>query len=110
MTYDVVVRYLTQTRGTWEDARITVIRPEKYDAEGPCANSHPSYEDRVPFIMDEYSTDVVAIRDVCLEQGKIYKFKIEFKRHRAIEDSPSAQILIDSVYITNILYIYFFIQ
>lgn len=97
MSYDVAIRYQTATRGDWEDARITIVRPDGYDPEGPCANSHPSYEDRVPFSLPEYETSVVALYDVCLEQGKAYKFKINFQRHRQHEDNPSAQILIDSV-------------
>ena len=97
MTYDVVIRYLTQTRGDWEDAHITIIRPDEYDPNGNCSNSHPSYEQAVPFILPEHDTYVVAMHDVCLEQDKTYKFKIRFERHRHDEDNPAAQILIDSV-------------
>lgn len=97
MTYDVVVRYLTQTRGNWEDARITLERPEGYDPEGPCANSHPSYEQQIPFSLPENDNKVVALHDICLEENKVYKFKIHFERHRNSEDNPAAQILIDSV-------------
>lgn len=97
MSYDVTIRYQTQTRGDWEDARITVIRPDPYDPNGLCANSHPVYEDRVKFTLPEYQNSIVALYDVCLEQGKAYKFKITFVRHRADEENPSAQIFIDSV-------------
>lgn len=78
-------------------ARITVIRPEQYNPEGPCANSHPSYEDRIPFSLPEQSTNVVALTNVCLEQGKVYKIKLSFERQRHQEDNPAAQILIDSL-------------
>lgn len=97
MSYDVTVRYQTQVRGDWEVARITVVRPEAYNPEGPCANSHPSYEQEIPFTLPEHDTSVVALSNTCLESGKIYKIKLYFERHRQNEDNPSAQILIDSV-------------
>lgn len=98
--YDVTIRYETQLRGGWEQATATIERPEPYDPEGPCANAHPSYEDRVPFSLPEYDRSVVALQNVCLEQGKVYKFKIHFARHRSHEDDATAQILIDSVRIS----------
>lgn len=98
MSYDVTVRYKTQTPGNWEDARITVNRPDPYDPNGPCANSHPIYEDRVQFSLPEYQSSVIALHDICLEEGKAYKFKINFVRHRIDEDNPASQILIDSVH------------
>lgn len=98
MSYDVILRYQTQMRGgDWEDARITVIRPDPYDPHGECANSHPSREDRVEFRLPEYGTSTIALYDVCLEQGKTYRFKVQLYRHRKDQDNPSAQILIDSV-------------
>lgn len=97
MPYDVVVRYQTQSRGDWEVAKITVVRPDEYDPAGPCPNSHPSYEDRVPFTLPERGSSVIALQNVCLEHGKIYKIKLLFERQRTHEPNPAAQILIDSI-------------
>lgn len=97
MNYDVVVRYQTQTRGDWEVARITVIRPDEYSDTGRCAGAHPSREDRIPFRLPEGATNVVALTDVCLERGKVYKVKLLFERQHPQDDNPAAQILIDSL-------------
>lgn len=97
MPYDVIIRYNPESRGDWEVAYITLIRPDSYDPEGPCANADPYNEQRKQFLLREYDTQVVALNDVCLEQGKMYKFKIVFTSQRASEESPSAQILIDSL-------------
>ena len=97
MAYDVVIRYSTQERGDWEDALITVIRPEPYDPEGQCANSHPSLENDVELRLPQYHTSQVALYEVCLEQGKTYIFNIAFRHYRKNENNPAAQILIDSV-------------
>lgn len=97
MEYDVTIRYETQVRGGWEQATATIERPEAYDPAGRCANSHPSLENQVPFSLPEYDRSVIAMQNVCLEQGKVYKFKIHFARHRSHEDDATAQILIDSV-------------
>lgn len=96
-SYDVVVRYQKQSRGDWQVARITVVRPDEYNPHGPCANSHPSYEDRIQFSLPEQQTSVVALSNVCLEEGKVYKVKLTFERQRLNEDNAAAQILIDSV-------------
>jgi laminin, beta 1 len=97
MNYDVIIRYQTQMKGDWEDARITVVRPDLYDPEGACANSHPAHETNRPIFLPEYDNQKLALQDVCLESGKIYKIRVSFTRHNSYEENPAAQILIDSV-------------
>lgn len=99
MPYDIVIRYHSTTRGDWEDAYITLVRPDEIDIDGACAGEHVSsaYETRVPFSLPEHQRDVVALKDVCLEAAKVYKFRIRFEHHRHNEDNPAAQILIDSL-------------
>lgn len=97
MQYDVVVRYQTQERGDWDVARITIERPDGYEPTGACSNSHPSIEQNIPFALPERSTSITALGNVCLERDKTYKVKLYFERHRAEQDNPAAQILIDSV-------------
>lgn len=101
MPYDVVVRYQTTSRGDWEDAYITLVRPDEVDPNGECAQSIQQgssiYETRIPFTLSDRERQVVALHDVCLESSKIYKFKIHFERRRHNEDNPSATIMIDSL-------------
>lgn len=97
MPYDVVVRYQTASRGDWDVAKITIIRPDEYDPNGPCPNAHPSYEDNIEFSLPERESSVSALTNVCLEQGKVYKIKLLFERQRKQENNPAAQILIDSI-------------
>lgn len=97
MAYDVVIRYTPQSHGDWETAYITLVRPDEYNPDGPCANSDPYREQRNPFTMHDRERQVVALSDVCLEEGKMYKVKIRFESQRTGDDNPSAQILIDSM-------------
>ncbi|XP_058129242.1 laminin subunit beta-1 [Anopheles ziemanni] len=97
MNYDVQIRYHPQMKGDWENVRTTVIRPEVYNPEGPCANSHPSYERDIKTTLSEYETSAFALQDICLESGKTYKFIVMFERHNPYDDNPTAQILIDSI-------------
>lgn len=97
MPYDIVVSYESQQPGDWEDARISVVRPDEIDPTSECAASHPSREQNVPFRIPERETTTVALPDVCLEQGKVYRFTIHLYQQRQNEADPSAQIFIDSV-------------
>lgn len=96
--YDIIVRYVPQIKGDWEDVRITVIRPDIFDPSGehPC-NIDPAREAEVPTTLSEYDRSVVALYDVCLESGKVYKLIISFDRKNRYEENPTAQILIDSI-------------
>lgn len=99
MDYDVVLRYWIPRDGDWEDARITVVRPDDYDPEGPCANSHPRNEQDIEFRLPERVMTTIALPEVCLEEGKVYRFKIYLYQHHKNVANPSAQIYIDSVII-----------
>lgn len=96
MNYDVLLRFTT-IQGGWEDARISLIRPDGVEVDSACYNINP-YEEREKQIrLDDRQTSVVALQDLCLENGKIYKFIVSFERQSSRESNPSAQILIDSV-------------
>lgn len=101
MPYDVVIRYQSTSRGDWEDAFITLVRPDEVDPAGDCAAAVPPgssvYESRVPFYLPDRERQVIALREVCLEAGKVYKFKLHFERRRHNEDNPTATIMIDSL-------------
>ena len=97
MNYDVQIRYSPQIKGDWDDVRISIIRPDPYDPEGDCANSHPSKEVNIHTTLAEYELSKIALEDICLEQGKTYKFIVSFQQHNPYDNDPAAQILIDSV-------------
>lgn len=97
MNYDVVIRYTPQSRGDWETAYITLVRPDSYEPEGPCAGADPNLEQRHPFTLHDYERQVVALPNVCLENGKLYQVKIRFESQRNGEENAAAQILIDSL-------------
>lgn len=97
--YDVVIRYVPQQKGDWEDVFVTIIRPDIYDpsSSDPCRNKDPAYETDVPTTLSEYDRSSVVLYDICLEKDKKYKFVITFRSQRRQESNPSAQILIDSI-------------
>lgn len=97
MNYDVQIRYSPQIRGNWEDVRISLIRPDAVGQDNECANINPWEEQEKSLTMNEYESSVVALHDLCLEEGKTYKFIVSFHRQSGHEANPKAQILIDSV-------------
>lgn len=96
--YDVVIRYVPQQKGGWEDVLVTIVRPDIYDpsSEDPC-NKDPRYETELPTSLSDYDRSSVVLYDVCLEKDKRYKFVITFRSQHRQEPNPSAQILIDSI-------------
>ena len=97
MPYDVQLRYSPQIRGSWEDVRINVVRPDGIGVDSACYNTNLLEEQERPLSLNEYETRVIALNDLCLEQGKTYKFIVSFHRQSSYEPNPNAQILVDSV-------------
>jgi laminin, beta 1 len=97
MNYDVVLRYSPQVRGNWEDVRISVIRPDPIGHSSECYNINPHEESEASLYLDERETSTIALKDLCLEQGKTYKFIVSFNRQSRYESNPKAHILVDSV-------------
>lgn len=97
MNYDVQLRYSPQIRGSWEDVRISLIRPDGIGHESVCFNSSPLEEQERTIRLNEYDTSTIALPDLCLEEGKTYKFIVSFHRQSPYEPNPNAQILVDSV-------------
>jgi laminin, beta 1 len=97
MNYDVQLRYSPQIRGSWEDVRISVIRPDNIGVESACYNINRLEEQERPLRLDEHDTKIIALNDLCLEEGKTYKFIVSFHRQSSYEPNPKAQILVDSV-------------
>lgn len=97
MGYDVQIRYTPQIRGNWDDVRISLVRPDMVGHDSGCYNINPLEEQERTLTMSEYDTSVIALPDLCLEEGKTYKFIVSFHRQSYHEPNPKAQILIDSV-------------
>lgn len=96
--YDVVIRYIPQGQGDWDDVRTTIERPDIYDPSSPApCNVDPTTETNIPTTLSEYERKAVALYDVCLESEKRYKVIISFHRQNRYQDNPAAQILIDSI-------------
>lgn len=97
MNYDVQLRYSPQIRGSWEDVRVSVIRPDAIGHDSACYNINPLEEQEQTLRLNEYDTHTIALQDLCLEEGKTYKFIVSFHRQSSYEPNPKAQILVDSV-------------
>lgn len=97
MNYDVQLRYAPQIRGNWEDVRISVIRPDGIGHDSACFNINPLEEQERQLRLNEYESRTIALPELCLEEGKTYKFIVSFHRQSAYEPNPKAQILVDSV-------------
>jgi laminin, beta 1 len=97
MNYDVQLRYLPQIKGPWEDVRVSLLRPDNAEPGSDCYNANPLDENERRLRLDEYDSKVIALQDLCLEQGKVYKFIVSFHRQSPYEANPKSQILIDSV-------------
>lgn len=97
MNYDVLLRYAPQQRGSWEDVRVSLVRPDGIGQGSECYNINPLEEQEITLRLNDHATKVLALADLCLEEGRTYKFLISFNRQSPYEPNPKAQILIDSV-------------
>lgn len=102
--FEIVVRY-ESTSANWEDVTITIIRPDAIDRNGLCAGTHPS-DDIKRIVLPSNTRSVVAFPPACLEAGKVYKIRIDFRGENI--SSSGATVLIDSVssFYLHILYVY----
>lgn len=96
MEYDIVIRYSPQLPGGWNEVRTVVERLEPVDPKGPCANAISDTEvNYIQLPVDGRSATVHP--PVCMEPGKTYKVRLEFRKYDPVIETPSASILIDSV-------------
>lgn len=97
MNYDIQIRYLPQIKGSWEDVRVSLVRPDAIGEGSGCYNANPFEEQEKQLRLEEYDSKVVALEDLCLEEGKVYKFIVSLHRQSPYEPNPKSQILVDSV-------------
>lgn len=94
--YDIEIRYEPVLPQAWEDAEITVTRPGPPDPNGPCSNS-PEVERR-KVVLEPNSRRFLASPSVCFEAGTTYRIQMDFRRFDSRKESPTASVLIDSVW------------
>ncbi|XP_066997490.2 laminin subunit beta-1 [Anabrus simplex] len=96
LEYDIVIRYEPQMQGRWEDVRVVVERDGPVNRTGICANTQPQDDIKHVSLPSDSRSETV-FPPVCLEAGKSYIIRLEFKRHDSEVDNPSASILVDSI-------------
>ena len=104
MEYDLVIRYEPQLSGQWEDVRVVLERPDEVDPDGPCANQ---FNQQGPpgasgleisrVSLPSGARHAVIYPPTCLEAGKKYNVRLEFKSYDSNQETPSAAVLIDSI-------------
>lgn len=97
MEYDIVLRYEPQLAGQWEDVRVVLERPGDVDPDGPCANLVQSQPEVSRVSLPSGSRHVVVYPPSCLEAGKQYKVRVEFKSYDSTKETPGASVLLDSI-------------
>lgn len=96
MEYDVVIRYESPLKKTWEDVTVTIIRPGQVDYNGPCSMFDPA-DDVKHVLLPPTSRSVTVYPPACLEAGQVYKIRIDLNTFSAPGTPPTASVLIDSV-------------
>ncbi|XP_041417679.1 laminin subunit beta-2 isoform X1 [Xenopus laevis] len=96
MEYDVIIRYEPQLSATWEQVKISVIRPGPIPTSSPCGNTIPA-DDLMVASLPPGTRHVVLPQPVCLEHGVSYTIRLEFSRYSLRERVPGASILVDSL-------------
>ncbi|XP_055926474.1 laminin subunit beta-1-like [Argiope bruennichi] len=96
LEYDIVIRYEPQLPGQWEEARVIIERPGPVEMNGPCANTIPQ-DDIKTVSLPSGQRYAVVYPPACLEKGKSYKVRLEFKHYDREIQTPSASVLVDSI-------------
>ncbi|XP_046407142.1 laminin subunit beta-1 isoform X2 [Ischnura elegans] len=96
MEYDIVIRYENQLPGKWDDINVIVDRQDPIGTDSPCINTRPQ-DDIKRTSLKQGIGGITVYPPVCLEAGKTYKIRIEFKRSDSQIDTPSASVLVDSI-------------
>ncbi|KAJ8950386.1 hypothetical protein NQ314_007925 [Rhamnusium bicolor] len=98
MDYDIVIRYEPLLTESWEDVLVTVRRPDydQLDPNGPCTQINPE-DDIKHASLPANSRSVTVYPPACLEAGKIYKIRLDFRKSSFDKETPSASVLIDSI-------------
>ncbi|XP_069485257.1 laminin subunit beta-1 [Ambystoma mexicanum] len=97
MEYDILIRYEPQLPEEWEEAVITVIRPDKVLTSSRCGNTVPDDDNQVVSLAPS-SRYVVLPRPVCFEKGLNYTVRLELPRYSSSNfDVENPYTLIDSM-------------
>lgn len=98
MEYDLGIRYeLPRSEEHWDEAVVSIIRTGPIDPHSICAENYHPDDDIKKISLDGTSRSTTVYPPVCLEAGKTYKVRIDFKKSQNSRENPSASVLIDSV-------------
>ncbi|XP_071818191.1 laminin subunit beta-1-like isoform X1 [Apostichopus japonicus] len=97
--YDLYLRYEPLRPYTWDDVRVTVNRPGTIPTSSRCGNTIP--QDDLMMASLPSNRRYVNISSVCLEEGKTYTIRIDVERYRDEEETPGAEILLDSIVLVS---------
>ncbi|MGH0139022.1 UNVERIFIED_CONTAM: hypothetical protein FKN15_068153 [Acipenser sinensis] len=96
MEYDILIRYEPQLPDKWEEAVITVVRPDIISTSSRCVNTVPDDDNQV-VSLPPGSRYVVLPRPVCFEQGLNYTVRLHLPLYSPLNDVQSPYTLIDSI-------------
>ncbi|XP_072276732.1 laminin subunit beta-2 isoform X2 [Pyxicephalus adspersus] len=96
MEYDAIIRYEPKFPETWQQVKISVIRPGPIPSSSPCGNTIPA-DDVMTASFPTTSRQVVLAQPICLERGVSYTIRLDFTRYNLRKKVPGANILIDSL-------------
>ncbi|XP_018431604.1 PREDICTED: laminin subunit beta-2 [Nanorana parkeri] len=96
MEYDTIIRYEPKFPETWQQVKITVIRPGPIPSSSSCGNTIPA-DDVMTASFPTTSRHVALAQPICLERGVSYTIRLDFTKYNLREKVPGANILIDSL-------------
>lgn len=96
MWYDIIIRYEPLQPGIWQNIEIIIERNEPIDKNGPCSDWQPN-DDKLWIELPDNARSAVVKPPICLENNKLYKITLIFKRYDNNIETPTASILVDSI-------------
>ncbi|XP_059150751.1 laminin subunit beta-1-like [Physella acuta] len=96
INYDIVIRYDPRMPETFEDVKVTVIRPGQVDPNGLCGDYRPR-DDLKTVSLPPGTRYYLVSPPSCLEDKTTYTIRIDFNAYKSGQSNPDATLLIDSI-------------
>ncbi|KAL1492725.1 hypothetical protein ABEB36_010939 [Hypothenemus hampei] len=97
MDYDLIIRYEPTSAEGLDDIRVTVIRQDQVDPNGPCADINRE-DDFKHASLPATQRQQIVYPPTCLEADKFYTIRIDFStNYNYPTPRPTASVLIDSI-------------
>ncbi|BFZ08525.1 hypothetical protein BsWGS_11564 [Bradybaena similaris] len=94
--YDIVIRYDPRMTETFQDVRVSVIRPAQVDPEGLCGEFSPRDDLKAVALRPGSRYEVVSPPS-CLEKDTTYTVRLDFNTYVQGQRTPTATLHIDSI-------------